>query len=83
MTQTLTNRMTTNPNQVFVACNSLQPREEMLEGKQMAETHGGTAIPWGPIVYGVLIAIDILYDMPEEETDEVTSCSCSCQCGGN
>ena len=41
MTQTLANRMTTDTDQVFVACNPLQPQEEMLESNQMAETHGG------------------------------------------
>lgn len=41
MTQTLANRMTTDTDQVFVACNPLQLQEEMLESNQMAETHGG------------------------------------------
>ena len=48
MTQTLANRMTTAPDQVFFACNPLQAREKMLEGHQMAEAHGGT--PLFPII---------------------------------
>ena len=51
MTQTLAlaNRMTTTPDQVFVACNPLQPQEEMLAIDQMAETHGGLLF-LGPLI---------------------------------
>ena len=52
MTQTLANRMTTDTDQVFVACNPLQPQEEMLESNQMAETHGGVI----PLIIGAKIA---------------------------
>ena len=56
MTQTLANRMTTDTDQVFVACNPLQPQEEMLESNQMAETHGGVI----PLIIGAKIVAPYL-----------------------
>lgn len=45
MTQTLAHRITTAPDQEFVACNPLQPQEKMLASDRMAEVHGGALIP--------------------------------------
>ena len=45
MTQTLAHRITTAPDQEFVACNPLQPQEEMLASDRMAEVHGGVLLP--------------------------------------
>ena len=44
MIQTSANRMTTNPNQSFVACSTLSVRPEVLDKQTMAETSGGLNI---------------------------------------
>ena len=93
MTQTLANRMTTTPDQVFVACNPLQPQEEMLPIDQMAEAHGGV-LPFippaiaaivavanavGPTV-GTAVAIVTAGIILHEYTSEPSEGGCSCDC---
>ncbi len=91
MTQTLANRVTTDPNQVFVACNPLQPQEEMLALDQMAETRGGITIPPIPppvaavaavVAYKFVLPVAVLvtagyiiYELTSEEADN-SCCSC-------
>ena len=79
MTQTLANRMTTDTDQVFVACNPLLPQEEMLEDNQMAETHGGVVpllILAAPYVAGIVLGVGsavaagiIVDELTSESTD--------------
>ena len=93
MTQTLANRMMTAPDQVFVACNPLQAREEMLEGNQMAETHGGIP-PLLPILGGFLLGVAtsvtanlISNELTSEESDNTdvnvnVNVNITCGCDG-
>ena len=55
MTQTLANRMTTAPDQVFVACNPLQAREEELATSDLYELQGGGA--WIEVVKWVIVTL--------------------------
>ena len=82
MTQTLANRMTTDTDQVFVACNPLQPQEEMLESRHMAETYGGKKPkPKGRIGLLLWIAYEV-YEFVSEvlAEEEEPSCCCCCCC---
>ena len=85
MTQTLANRMTTDTDQVFVACNPLQPQEEMLESNQMAETHGGI-IPLlivGAKIAAPYVATAALGVVAGYILHELTSESGGCDCNVN
>ena len=55
MTQTLANRMTTAPDQVFVACNPLQAREEELATSDLYELQGGGA--WIEVAKWVIVTL--------------------------
>ena len=90
MTQTLAlaNRMTTTPDQAFVACNPLQPQEEMLAIDQMAEAQGGilpgvivvaakTVGPYVGTAAAIVVAGIILHEYTSEDSG---GCSCNCDC---
>ncbi|MYB57861.1 MAG: class IIb bacteriocin, lactobin A/cerein 7B family [Gemmatimonadetes bacterium] len=51
MTQTLVNRMTTNPSQAFAACPALSINHEDLDRQTMTEVSGG--VP--PIVVAIAV----------------------------
>ncbi len=86
MTQTLANRMTTDTDQVFVACNPLQPQEAMLESSLMAETYGGgskgvakTIGKW--VGFAILVGIEVYETISEAlSDDESDDCCCCCCC---
>ena len=97
MTQTLANRMTTDTDQVFVACNPLQPQEEMLESSLMAETYGGAVViipalvaaakAVAPIATGAALGFLANY-LLFHATSEASGCDCNIDinidvdCGG-
>ena len=68
MTQTLANRMTTNPNQPFVACSALSVRPECLNRQSMTEISGGIH----PVVVQVLGGVTgVALTNPQQIVDAV------------
>ena len=97
MTQTLANRMTKDTDQVFVACNPLQPQETMLESSLMAETYGGVVVIIPPLVaaakavapFAAGAAFGFLANyLLHHVTSEASGCDCNVEvninvdCGG-
>ena len=67
MTQTLTNRMTTNPGQAFVACSTLSIRPEDLNTQSMTEIEGGN-----PVLIGIGVGVAVvLLTNPQQVVDAV------------
>ena len=54
MVQTLANRMTTNPNQPFVACSALSIKHEDLNRQTMTEVSGGG------FLLGVVVGVTVV-----------------------
>ncbi len=77
MTQTLANRMTTDTDQVFVACNPLQPQEAMLESSLMAETYGGGIGFWLFLIVAGVEAYEVVSaGLSNDESDDRCRCCC-------
>ena len=65
MTQTLANRMTTNPNQPFAVCSPLSVRHEDLNKQTMIEVSGG-------LIYLLPVAIAVVACIYPQQTVEAT-----------
>ena len=66
MTQTLANRMTTNPNQPFVACSALPIQHKDLNRQTMTEASGGAF--WVGVAVGVTV---VALTNPQQIVDAV------------
>ena len=91
MIHALTDPMTTETGRMFVTCDPLQPREELLGSRQMVETQGG----WGilireglklvakyvvPVVQG-FVAGYLTAEATNDDKEKPSSC-CRCSCKG-
>lgn len=92
MTQTLVNRMTTNPDRAFATCSTLSVRPEVLDKQTLAEISGGNSITTG-ILIGIAIGsiiskgasyvVDWYEDVVSEICDDIygdASSSNGCDC---
>ncbi|MCY3682471.1 MAG: hypothetical protein OXH16_13810 [Gemmatimonadetes bacterium] len=59
MTQTLVNRMTTNPSPAFAACPALSINHEDLDRQAMTEVSGGTPVHVA-IAVGVAVGVAVV-----------------------
>lgn len=68
MTQTLVNRMTTNPSQAFAACPALSINHEDLDRQTMTEVSGGSIVVAVCVGVAVGVAVVVLTN-PQQAVD--------------
>lgn len=92
MTHSLANPMAIDTGKMVLTCNPLQPREELLDNRQMGATHGG----WGqvikkaveivvtyvvPVIQNIVAGVTIAEVTTDDKkpSDRPGCCSCSCK----